>query len=316
MSIEKSVRRAAVGATLKVALSGMKSDPERSIRYALDLLDCFPENSLGDRVMTLLRREMENPQSSVCKIVTAMAASVDHRILSTVGTNLCCNRMAAPEEAASPERRPRGIVFPESLEQAVRTGKKYGVYFYVISGWEPLRFREEIFDLCYGNRDCVFFLVTDARSVDGDFADRCAGAGNIILSVKISSEVALPDSSGAFSILRKHRCLYGFTAGINSGTIRQCCREEFVDYMADVGCIFGWYFSDEQGKSRSGCARAIRNVIRAAFTGNSRPLLLLDAKIDRHIRNLFVAGGRCYIICGSKKENGLSARYMLADEDR
>lgn len=316
MSIENAVRRAAVGATLKVALSGMKNDPERRIRYALDLLDCFPRNSLGDKLMARLRREMENPQSSVCKIVAAMAASVDYRILSTVGTNLCCNRMAAPEEAESCERRPRGIVFPENLEEAVRTGKKYGVYFYVISGLEPLRFREEIFGLCHGNRDCVFFLITDARFIDGDFADRCAEAGNIILSVRISSEVELSGSSGAFSILRKHRCLYGFTAGVNSDTIRQCCRKGFVDYMADVGCIFGWYFSDGQGKSRSGCAAAIRNVVRAAITGNSRPLLLLDAKIDRHIRDLFVAGGRCYIFCGNEKENRLSARYILADEAR
>ena len=293
----------------------MKSDPERSIRYALDLLDCFPENSLGSKLMARLRREMENPQSTVRKIVCSMASSVDHRILRIVGTNLCCNRMALPEADEADGNRPRGIVHPASLEQAVSCGKKSGVYFYVISGWDPLRFRNEIFDLCCQNKDCVFYLVTDAGTIDGNFADRCACAGNIILSVKISSEVALSDSSGAFAILRKHRCLYGFTAGINSGTIRQCCRNGFLDYMADVGCIFGWYFSDEQGNSRSRCAGAVRNAIKAAFTGNSRPLLLLDTKIDRHIRNLFVAGGRCYIFCGTEEGSGLSARYMLTEEN-
>lgn len=310
MLIDKTVRRAAVGATMKVALGSMKSDPERGIRYALDLLGCFPENSLGSRLTARIRRELENPQSAVCRIVTAMAASVDPGILKTVGTNLCCNRMALPDTEDACESRPKGVAYPNSLKQAVETGKAAGIYFYVISGWDPLRFREELFRLCSVNRDCVFFLVTDAHCIDGNFADRCARAGNIILSVKISSEVTLSDSSGAFSILRNHRCLYGFTAGINSGTIRQCCRKGFLDYMAGVGCIFGWYFSDEQGGNRSGCARAIRNVIKAAFTGNSRPLLLLDAKIDRHIRNLFVAGGRCYIVCG--KENNLSARYVLA----
>lgn len=316
MSIENAVKRATVGAALKIALSGMESDPERSIRYALDLLDCFPEDSLPSKLMTRLRRELENPQSLVCKIVTSMAASVDHRILRTVGTNLCCNRMAAPEADSSAGCRLSGIVHPESLAEAVRTGKEYGVYFYVISGWEPLRFRDEIFDLCCGNRDCVFFLVTDAGSIDGDFADRCALAGNIVLSVRLSSDVALSDSSGAFSVLRKHRCLYGFTAGINSDTALQCCRKGFVDYMANVGCIFGWYFSEEQEKSHSGCARAIRNLMKAAFTGSSRPLLLIDAKIDRRIRNLFVAGGRCYIFFENGKEKKLSARYSFAEENR
>lgn len=314
MSIEKTVRRAAVGATLKIALNGMKSDPERSIRYALDLLDCFPRSSLGDKLMTRFRGELENPHSTVCKIIAAMASGVDHTILKTVGTNLCCSRMVRPQENASPEGGPRGLVYPESLGQAVGTGKRFGVYFYVICGWEPLRFRNKIFELCGANRDCVFFLITDSCFIDSDFADRCAHAGNIILSVKISSEVALSDSSGAFSILKKHRCLYGFTAGINSGTIRQCCKKGFIDYMASVGCVFGWYFSEEQGRNRTGCSEAIRSAVRAAFTGNSEPLLLLDAQIDRHIRDLFVAGGRCYLFCGNKGRSEFSARYVLSDQ--
>lgn len=312
MSIEQAVTRAAVGATLKVVLNSIKSDPERSIRYALDLLDCFPKRSLGDKLTAKLRRELENPRSSVCKLIAAMSAGVDHSILGTVGTNLCCNRMARPRKDVSPRKKPRGPVRTESLGQAVGMGKRLGVYFYVIRGWEPLRYREEIFKLCVGNRDCVFFLITDSRLIDSDFADRCARAGNIILSVKIDSKETLSDIGVALSILKKHKCLYGFTAGINSETMEKYCRKDFADYMASVGCVFGWYFSDEQGQNRTGCIRAIRNAVRAAFARSSGPILLLDAQIDRHIRNLFIAGGRCYVFCNSKEKTEFSAKYVLA----
>ena len=302
------MKRAAIGATVDLSLRGIENDPRRSMKNAVDLFGHLTGEIFGESLMAKIRREAENPKSCFYRMITAMVRDVDHAVLKTVGTNMCFNRVGAAAAPAKPPE-PRG---PVDLPGAVRRARAKGIYFFVVCGKRPLRYAEELFAVCRENRDCAFYLTADAGEVSEDLADRTMRAGNIILAVRIDTDVEpnriTAGCSRAFEILKRKRCLYGYIAKISSAAAKLCCSNAFIDCMAKYGCLFGWYYAGK-AKDRAACRQAIARLMDSALISRIRPLLLLDPVSDRAICSRFVTGGRCYLIYTRKR---MAVRFSVA----
>lgn len=307
MSFDAVMKRAAISATVDLSLKGIENDPRRSMKNAVDLFGHLTGEIFGESLMARIRREAENPKSCFYRMVTAMVRNVDHSVLKTVGTDLCYNRVALPEPPAeqkkgqAPGPAPKK---PGTLAEAVRHARGLGICFFVLCGDRPFQRREEILSVCRQNRDCAFYLATETADIDAAFAEKVVQTGNIILAVRIDTSVE-PDRiaagcSGAFQILKKEKCLYGYIAEIGSSSAKACLSDGFIDCMAKYGCLFGWYYAGT-GKERASCRQAIARLMESALTSRSKPLLLLDPLTDRSILRRFVAGGRCYLSCSGDR---------------
>jgi hypothetical protein len=317
MEFDTVIKRAAIGATVSLSLQGIQDDPRRSMKNAVDLFSYIAADIFGDSIMSKIRREAENPKSCFYRMITSMVQNVDHSILKTVGTNMCFNRVAilTDSDNASPKKSLKSSLplSRDDLCRAVKTAKEQGVYFFIICGRRPLCYKDIIFDACRKNRDCVFYITAEENDINDNLAANIVEAGNIIIAMRISTssepEHIARQCRRSFQILRNRRCLFGYIAEIGSLPAKACCSDGFINYMAKLGCLFGWYYISESGRTTVSCRLAVNKLMNSALTSRSKPLLLLSPQTDRRILRRFVTGGRCYL---SFSENEIRCRNFVS----
>lgn len=314
MPYENALKRATIGATIVMTLRDMRNNPGRSIRNAMDSFENYAGEGAENISFSQLRKILEENWRGLLRFLLFMVKHVDLQTIKAVGTNLLFNRMPSgnAEHAAQPEEhRTAPAGWDGGAQAAVRSGKEKSAYFFVLYGHRLLTHRDTLFDLCRQNRDCVFYLLPEAQEIDDDFARRAAEAKNIITAVKIRTD--LPEAEfcrgngKAFSLLKKYRCMFGFSALVDSARGEASCGRHFLDYAGRAGCLFGWCSC---GKSAEGKAyeRKIREIVKKTRIFQRIPVLA-DETLDRTVQNCFEFGGRGYLFFGRKR---LHARYSLS----
>lgn len=313
MPYENALKRATIGATIVMALRDMRNNPGRSIRNAMDSFENYAGEGAENIRIFQLRKILEENWHGLLRFLLFMVKHVDLQTIKAVGTNLLFNRMPSADagRAAQPEYCEVPTGWDSGAQAAVRSGKEKNAYFFVLYGHRLLTHRDIIFDLCRQNRDCVFYLLPEAQEIDDDFARRAAEAKNVIISVKIRTD--LPEAEfcrgngNAFSLLKKYRCMFGFSALVDSARGEISFGRHFLDYAGRAGCLFGCYSC---GKSADGkiYERKIREIIKKTRIFQRIPTLA-DETLDRTLQNCFEFGGRGYLLFGRKR---LHARYSLS----
>ncbi len=306
MPCENAIRRATIGAAIVMTLRDMRHNPSRSIRNALDFFESYVGEDPEDARFFRLRKILEENRNGFFRFLLFMVKHVDLQTIKTVGTNMLFNRVPSlSAKRGAFDERAGGSA--DALA-AVRSGKQRSVYFFVLYGHGVLKHRDAIFDLCRQNRDCVFDLVAEEREIDDDFARRAAAAKNVVVSVKVRTdlpEAELCRANGrAFLLLKKYRCLFGFLALVNSAGGEGCCSRRFLDYSRGAGCLFG-LFSCGAGDGRKAYERRIRATVKKSGIFKRIPVLA-DEGLDHSLQGCFESGGRGYLFFGRKR---LHVRY-------
>lgn len=199
----------------------------------------------------------------------------------------------------------------EVLDKIIKEGKELGVYMYIYSGGEPLVRKEDIIKLAEEHDDCMFLAFTNATLVDEKFAEELERVGNFMLAISVEgfeSETDMRRGNGTYSkvieamdILKKHGIGYGFSTCYHSKNVEAVGSEEYVDYLIQKGCLFGWYFtymplgkdavldllaSPEQ---REFMYHRVRNM------RDEEPIFLMDFWNDGEYVDGCIAGGKYYL---------------------
>ncbi|HHX74698.1 MAG TPA: radical SAM protein, partial [Firmicutes bacterium] len=148
----------------------------------------------------------------------------------------------------------KGAQLPkETLDRIITEGKALGIYMYLYSGGEPLLRFADIEALAKKHSDCMFLAFTNATLVTEEMAARMAEAGNIVPAVSIEGFAAETDmrrGAGTFAkvvtameTLKRHGVAFGFSACYHSRNTEAVAGEDFLDFLIEQGCLFGWYFT-------------------------------------------------------------------------
>ena len=312
MPYENALKRATIGATIVMTLRDMRNNPGRSIRNAMDSFENYAGEGAENIRLFHLREILEDNWRGLLRFLLFMVKHVDLQTIKAVGTNLLFNRMpsASAEHAAQPDYRVIPADRDGGAQAAVRSGKEKNIYFFLLYGHRLLTHRDVIFDLCRQNRDCVFYLLPEAQEVDDDFVRRAAEAKNVVISVKIRTD--LPEAEfcrgngRAFSLLKKYRCMFGFSALVDSAHGEISFGRRFLDYAGRAGCLFGCYSCGKSADAKI-YDHKIREIVKKTRVFQRIPILA-DETLDRTLQNCFEYGGRGYLLFGRKK---LHARYSL-----
>lgn len=308
MTLENVMKRAALSATIGIALKGIKNDANRSIRNTVDLFEHFITDIFDERTIKKIRREADNPKSSFCRLVTKVTASVDNSLLKRTAANLCCNRLILfPNKELGNIKSVTDCEYQiptlNALNNMVERGVNAGAYFFVISGDEPFRQKEAMLNVCRNHSDCVFYIHTNGQEIDDQLADEIVSTGNIILAVAIEDSTEPTElcsgKADVFELLKRHRCLYGFFVAKEQSPF--CFNSGFVDCMIAQGCSFGWY--DYEENNDPGSMDSSKNPL----IGIGKPIWLATPKSDAHYLSHFSIGGRCCISFGET----LKAHYQF-----
>ena len=140
----------------------------------------------------------------------------------------------------------------DELASVVRQGRELGVYFYMLTGGEPLVRKKDIIRLCGEFSDCQFLAFTNGTLVDQAFCDEMKRVGNLMLAISLEGEPEVNDlrrGQGvygkvmyAMSLLKANGLIFGTSICYTSSNCMSVTSPEFVKLMVEKGCRYAMYF--------------------------------------------------------------------------
>ncbi len=177
------------------------------------------------------------------------------------------------------------------MERIIAEGEELGDYVYLFSGGEPLCRKDDLIRLCESHPECVFLAFSNGTLVDEKFAREMKRVGNFALAFSIEGweeETDMRRGKGtyqkvlhAMDLLRAEGVPFGFSCCYHSKNTEVIGSDEWVDFLIEKGCLFGWYFTyipcgkdavpellatpEQRGSCTTGCAISERPSPRSCW---------------------------------------------------
>lgn len=140
----------------------------------------------------------------------------------------------------------------EDMDSIITQGKELGIYFYMMTGGEPLVRKADIIRLCEKHRDCAFHAFTNGTLIDDAFCEEVRRVGNLSFSLSLEGfEEANDGRRGngifekvlhAMDLMKAHGLLFGTSICYTKNNVEVVTSDEFLDMIIEKGCRFTWYF--------------------------------------------------------------------------
>ena len=140
----------------------------------------------------------------------------------------------------------------DEMNSVIRQGKEIGVYFYMLTGGEPLVRKKDIIELCRKHKYCVFFAYTNGTLVDEELCRQMQEVGNLFLAISLEGKPEVNDlrrGEGvygkvmhAMDLLKEHGLVFGTSICYTSQNIESVTSDEFIKMIIEKGCRYSLYF--------------------------------------------------------------------------
>ena len=140
----------------------------------------------------------------------------------------------------------------DEMDNVVKQGKELGVYFYMLTGGEPLVRKNDIIELCRKHNDCVFFAYTNGTLVDDGLCKQMHEVGNFFLALSVEGEPEVNDmrrGEGVYSkvmqamdMLKSYGLVFGTSICYTSRNYKSVTSDEFIRMLIGKGCRYALYF--------------------------------------------------------------------------
>ena len=199
----------------------------------------------------------------------------------------------------------------DDMDSIVTQGKELGVYFYMMTGGEPMVRKKDIIELCRKHNDCVFFAYTNGTLVDEALCKQMQEVGNLFLALSVEGEPDVNDMRRgegvynkvmhAMDLLKEHGLVFGTSICYTSANYKSVTSDEFIKMLVDKGCRYALYFhympvgneaapvlmpSPDQ---RAWMIQQIRGFRQ------TKPIFTIDFQNDAEYVGGCIAGGRRYL---------------------
>lgn len=197
----------------------------------------------------------------------------------------------------------------ERLDRLLEEARELGIYWVVMSGGEPFLY-PHLFDLAEKHRDTCFMLYTNGTLIDEKMADKIFKVANMTPAISLEGWEETTDrrrGKGVFArvmramdLLKERGIPFGFSLTITRENCYEVMSEEFIDFLINKGCLYGWTFhyvpvgrdpnfdlmiTPEQ---RSWLARQVPKL------RSTKPIQFADFWNDGELAGGCIAGGRRY----------------------
>ena len=138
------------------------------------------------------------------------------------------------------------------MDSVISQGKELGVYFYMLTGGEPLVRKKDVIALCRKHSDCIFLAYTNGTLVDDAFCKEMQETGNLFLAISLEGEPDVNDlrrGEGvygkvmhAMDLLKSYGLVFGTSICYTSKNCESVTSDEFIRMIVDKGCRYSLYF--------------------------------------------------------------------------
>ncbi len=198
----------------------------------------------------------------------------------------------------------------ELMDRLMVEAKDIGIHFITISGGEPFIRKDDLFRLFEKHDDMYFQVYSNGTLVTKEVAKRLSELGNVALALSVEgfeNETDFRRGRGIFSRVTKamdnlggYGVLFGFSAVPTRRNADVLCSKEFLDFVMDKGCFFGWFFQyipigiDPNVDLMMTPKQRNRFRTKLKELRKNRPMFLADFWNDGPYMSGCMAGGRMY----------------------
>lgn len=344
MSLKDAAERQAFSVAISAALAGMDKDLERGLAGIYRLAKKVMGDNYQEETYEAAKNLMQNPNGKWMRYLRRLMEETDPHVAKMTALNLgyqagfagtrkirkmreihdcnipwlilmdptsACNLHCTGCWAA--EYGHRLNLSLGEMDRIVTQGKQLGIYFYMMTGGEPLVRKADIIQLCEKHSECAFHCYTNGTLVDEAFCENMRRVGNLSLSLSLEGFEDVNDLRrgegvyrkvlAAMDLLHEKGLIFGNSVCYTAKNVEAVTSDEFFDLLIAHGSRFAWYFhlmpvgmnaSPElmpTMEQREYMYRRIRQV-RAAEGG--KEIFVMDFQNDGEFVGGCIAGGRNY----------------------
>jgi len=282
-AIKQKAQRAAFSAVIDSMYKKVDKNHEEGLLEIVDLAEKYMGDSFQPETYEKVREAIKDPNNKWVQFTNRLFDELDPNVLKTMALNLgfeaaftgtkiirqkreeeqcnipwailmdptsACNLKCTGCWAAEYGNK-LNLTFDE-LDSIVTQGKKLGIYFYLLSGGEPLVRKDDIIKLCKKHNDCAFLSFTNGTLVDQDFCDQMRKVGNLTLAISVEGFAESNDArrgQGVFEkvmhtmdLLKENGLFFGASICYTRANLETVTSDEFLDLLIEKGCRYAWYF--------------------------------------------------------------------------
>lgn len=343
-SITQTMERKAFGLAIDGTLKHINKDREKGLLQILELTQKLMGDNFGQAAYEGAKKLITDPDSKWMRYVNRLLDETDPHVSKMTALNLgyqaafqgtktirkmrevhkcnipwlilmdptsACNLHCTGCWAAEYGNK-LNLTF-EEMDRIVTEGKELGIYFYMMTGGEPLVRKADIIRLCEKHNECAFHCYTNGTLVDQKLCDDMKRVGNLSLSISLEGfEDANDFRRGdgvykkvldAMDLLHENGLIFGNSVCYTSKNMMSVTSDEFFDLLIEHGSRFAWYFhlmpvgmnaSPElmpTKEQREYIYHRIREV--RGMTGG-KEIFVMDFQNDGEYVGGCIAGGRNY----------------------
>ena len=282
-NIALAVERKAFGVAIDAALRSLNKDRQKGLLQIVDLAEKFMGNNFSAEAYEGARKMIRDPENKWMRYVNRLLDETDPHVAKMTALNLgfqaafygtrtirkmreihncnipwlilmdptsACNLHCTGCWAAEYGNK-LNLSF-EEMDNIVTQGKELGIYFYMMTGGEPLVRKADVIRLCEKHNDCAFHCYTNGTLVDQKLCDDMKRVGNLSLSISLEGfEDANDFRRGsrvyekvirAMDLLHENGLIFGNSVCYTRKNMEAVTSDEFFDLLTRHGSRFAWYF--------------------------------------------------------------------------
>ena len=282
-NIAQNLQRQAFGVVIDKTLKSIKEDRESSLLKIVDLAQKFMGDNFRPEAYEATRKMIQNPDAKWMKYLDRVLRETDPHVAKMTALNLgyqaafqgtkmirknrevyncnipwlilmdptsACNLHCTGCWAAEYGHK-LNLTF-EELDDIVTQGKELGIFFYMMTGGEPLVRKADIIKLCEKHNECAFHCYTNGTLVDQAFCDEMKRVGNLSLSISLEGFEDTNDfrrGEGVYrkvletmDLLHENGLIFGNSVCYTTKNLDAVTSDEFFDLLIEHGSRFAFYF--------------------------------------------------------------------------
>ena len=336
--------RAAFGKAIELTLKHVEKDREKGLLQLVDLTEKFMGDNFPSESYEGARNLIRDPESKWMQYVNRALDEIHPNVIKQTALNLgfeaafhgtktiramrethqcnipwlilmdptsACNLRCTGCWAAEYGHK-LNLSF-EEMDSIVTQGKELGIYFYMMTGGEPLVRKADIIKLCEKHNDCAFHCYTNGTLVDQAFCDDMKRVGNLSLSISLEGfedandfrrgEGVYKKVLSAMDLLHENGLIFGNSVCYTSKNMDAVTSDEFFDLLIEHGSRFAWYFhlmpvgmkaSPELMPTKEQREYIYHRIREVRAKEGGKEIFVMDFQNDGEFVGGCIAGGRNY----------------------
>lgn len=285
MGVKDKVTRASFGVLVDQTIKYIDKDREKSLLKITDIV----ENFIGDhfegseKYFDMTRDVIKDPTNKWMIYANNALDNVDPHARKQIIMNLGYQSMMVSNKEIPKNREELGINVPwtilfdptsacnkrcigcwaaeyghnlnlsfDEMDKIVSQGKDLGIYFYMLTGGEPLVRKRDVIKLAEKHNDCYFNIFSNGSLIDQDLCEDLKRVGNIAFSLSVEGyegendgrrgDGSFDEVMHAMDLLRENGLVFGTSMAYTSKNYKTITSDDFLDLLIEKGAYFAWYF--------------------------------------------------------------------------